>query len=174
MPNDEEFEFDDQRKDEEIILVKHQHPWVLAKLGLVIVILAALVFLAFLIWGASLNSTIVLIAAVLILAIYISIRVFLYRNSLFILTNQRVIYILQSSLFIRRVQETELENLYNLQYRMEGAMKSLLNYGDLDLTTEGESEDAFHVKSVENPHAVFEQISNARVKAIAKKESTKK
>ena len=51
MPLDEEFEFDDQRKDEEIILTRHQHPWVLAKLGLVIVILIALVFLSFLIWG---------------------------------------------------------------------------------------------------------------------------
>lgn len=169
---EEEFDFDDQRSDEEIILTRHQHPWVLAKLGLMIVILAALVFLAFLLWGASLKTTIVLIAAIVIVAVYLSIRVFLYRNSLFILTNQRVIYILQKSLFSRKVQETELENIYNLQYRMEGATKSLLNYGDIDLTTEGDTKNAIYVVNIENPHKVFEQISNARIKAMAQKKST--
>lgn len=169
MPNDEDFEFDDQRKDEEIILVKHQHPWVLAKLGLVIVILIALVFLAFLIWGASLYSTIILIASVIIVGIYIAIRTFIFKNSIFILTNYRVINITQNSLFQRKVQETELENIYNLQYEIKGPMKSLLNFGDIELTTQGDETNLIKFCNIENPHFIHEKISDARRQALDKK-----
>ena len=166
MQSEEEFEFDDQRKDEEIILVKHQHPWVLAKLGLVIVLLTALVFLSFLIWGASLYSVVVLIGVVIIITIYTTSRMFVFKNSIFILTNYRVINIGQNSLFQRKVQETELENIYNLQYEIKGMMRSLLNFGNIELTTQGDESNIIKFYNIENPHFIHEKISDARRQAL--------
>lgn len=164
----EELEFDDQRSDEKVILLKHQHPWVLSKAGFIVVLLTIVILVTFLIWGAGKLSTIVLIGAIIIMAGYLIIRFFLYRNSMFILTNHRVINILQSSLFRRKVQEVELENIFNLQYKIEGPIKSMLNFGDIELTTVGNQDNSIKITNIENPHFIFEKISDGRKKAIGK------
>jgi len=171
MDKNQEPEFEDQRKDEEIILMQHQHPWVLAKMGLIIVVLAALVFLSFLIWHTSTISIIFLIAAILIVAVYLIIRMFIYKNSVFILTNYRVININQDGLFRRKVQETELENIYNLQYEINGPIKSLMNFGNIELTTQGDETNLIRISNIENPHFIYEKISDAKRRALDKKNS---
>lgn len=165
-----ELEIEDQRPDEKVILLKHQHPWVLSKAGFIVLLLVALVTIFFLIWGFKGITLITLIVAVLIIASYLGIRFFLYRNSLFILTNHRVINILQNSLFKRKVQEVELENIFNLQYKIEGMMHSLLNFGDLELTTVGNPEDSISINNIENPHFIYEKISDARKNVVSKSE----
>lgn len=162
--NEEEIEFDDQRPDERVILLKHQHPWVLSKAAVIVVVLIVLVMISFLIWGASKISTIILISAILIIVGYLMVRLFLYKNSMFILTNHRVIYILQASLFSRRVSEVELENIFNLQYKIEGLMNNLLNFGSIELTTVGNQTSSINITNIENPHFIFEKISDARKK----------
>lgn len=163
---EEEFEFENQRPDEKIVFLKHQHPWVLSKAGLIVVIFAALVFGSFLIWGASGITVGILIGVLVFLVAFLWVRFFLYRNSMFILTNHRVIYILQSSLFSRRVQEVELENIYNIEYKIKGVMNSLLNFGDVELTTEGDFTNCVRVKNIENPHFIFEKISDERKRVM--------
>lgn len=160
----EEFEIEDQRKNEEIILVRYMHPWVLAKTGLIGIVIILFVVFSFLIWGASLVSDIVLITALLFIIIYGSIKIYLYKNSVFILTNQRVIYIDQPSLFRRKVHETELINIYNLQYEIKGIVSSFLNFGDIILTTQGDITNEIKILNIENPHFVHEKISNFRKK----------
>lgn len=163
---EEELEFEDQRPHEKIIFLRHQHPWVLAKAGLVVVILAVVVIISFLIWGASFNSVVTLIAALIIAGIYIWIRAFLYKNGLFILTNERIINICQNGIFRRQVQETELENIYNLQYKVEGPIGSLLNFGSIELTTQGDLTNIIKVQNIENPHFIFEKISDAKKRVL--------
>ena len=158
------FEMADQRRDEDIVLLNHMHPWVLAKIGFLVIILAAITTLSFLIWGASLVSSVTLGASILILVVYLLIRAFIYRNSLLIVTNQRVIYINQKSLFHRTVQEVELENIFNLQYKIKGIMKSLLNFGDIELSTVGDDENNITIQNIENPHFIHEKISELRTK----------
>lgn len=166
---EEEFEFDDQRPDEKVVLTRRQHPWVLSKAGLWILILGALVFISILIWGMSKISFITITASVLIIVAYLMIQFFLYRNSLFVLTTHRVIYISQSSLFKRKVQEVELENIFNLQYKIEGVMKSLLNFGSVELTTVGDNDNHINITNIENPHFLYEKISELRKRVVNKK-----
>lgn len=163
---EKEFEFDDQRPDEKVVLMRRQHPWVLSRAGLWILLLAILVFISILIWGMSRVSFVTITAAVIIVIIYLAIQYFLYRNSLFVLTTHRVIYISQTSLFKRRVQEVELENIFNLQYEIEGIMKSLLNFGSVELTTVGDSDNHINITNIENPHFLYEKISELRKRAV--------
>lgn len=163
---EEDYEIDDQRPDEEIVFLCHMHPWVLAKVGVVSILLILITVAAFLIWGTSLISSIILLISLAIIIVYGSARAFLYKNAIFIITTHRVINVSQTGLFQRKVQELELENIYNLQYEIKGPIKSFLNFGDLELTTIGSPENAIHVKNIENPHFIHEKISELRKRVM--------
>ena len=163
-----DFTFDGQRANEEIILYRHQHPWVLAKIGFIDVALALIVLVFFLIVGASTLSIIVLIMALVVGLSYTFNNLYLFKNVFFVLTDQRIININQSSIFGRKVQETELVNIYNISYSTKGIMKSFLNFGEVELTTQGDVNDRIIFKNIPVPHEVFEKISKARKKAMEK------
>jgi len=161
----EELEFDNQRKDEEIVIVSRRHPWVLAKTGLIMVGLLAILFLAFLIFGASLISSIALLAILVIMIVYGFIRWFVFANDIFILTNQRVININQGGFFTRRVTEAELANILNVSYEIKGPIKSFLNFGDIMVDTSGSDNNLLVLRNIENPHFVQERIVSLQKKA---------
>lgn len=149
---------DDQRPDEEIILSHHQHPWVLAKTFLYVIIDIVIIVLAFLIWQANQISIGILVVGLVFALIIISNRWFSYRNDLFILTTQRIIKIDQSSLFKRKVSETELDNVYNVNYEVNGMIRSLLNFGNIKISTVGDEVSVIDVRNIENPGFVQEKI----------------
>ena len=153
----ENYEFDNQRSDEEVILVRRRHPWVLYKAGVITLIILVLIFIAFLIWGASLNSIIVLIAGLIFLILYLMGRFFVFNSDIYILTNQRIINIDQSGFFLRRVSEAELSNIQNVTYEIKGPIKSMLNFGEIIVQTAGNA-PGLKLKNVENPHFVQEKI----------------
>lgn len=151
-------EMDDQRPDEEIIFTYHQHPWVLAKTFLYLIIDAVVIVLAFLVWQADQISIGILVAGLIFAFTTISVRWFTYRNDLFILTNQRIIKIDQSGLFKRKVSETELDNVYNVNYEVNGLIRSLLNFGNIKISTVGDEVSTINISNIENPSFVQEKI----------------
>ena len=162
---EQDFEFDNQRPDEKIILLEKRHPWVLARLGVWAILISIIVLVAFLIWGASVISFIFL-AIGIILIIYLSLtRWFVYSNDIFILTNERIINIDQSGFFTRRVSEAELENIQNISYEIKGPIRSLLNFGDVLVSTAGDNNPGLVLKNVQNPHFVQEKLIAYQKKA---------
>lgn len=153
----ESFEFENQRSDEEVILVRRRHPWVLFKAGLVTLAILVIIFIAFLIWGASRNSIIVLISGLVLLILFLLGRFFVYNSDIYILTNQRIINIDQSGFFARTVSEAELGNIQNVTYEIKGPIKSMLNFGEIIVQTAGNA-PGLTLKNVENPHFVQEKI----------------
>lgn len=159
-----EYEFENQRPDEKIVLVKKRHPWVLFKAGLVALLVIILVLISFLIWGASSISVIVLTAGLVFLTLFLMGRFFVYNNDIFILTNHRIINIDQSGFFTRRVSEAELENIQNVTYMIKGPIRSLLNFGDIEVATAGNT-PGLVFRNVENPHFVQERIVELQKKS---------
>lgn len=158
------FEFENQRPDEKIVLVKKRHPWVLFKAGLIVILIIALIVISFLIWGASSISVTVLIVGALFLVIFLMGRFFVYNNDIFIVTNHRLINIDQSGFFTRRVSEAELENIQNVTYVIKGPIKSMLNFGDIEIQTAGNA-PGLVFRNVENPHFVQERIVELQKKS---------
>lgn len=161
----EEFEFDEQRPDEKVILVARKHPWVLAKSGLVMILVVLIIVLSFLIFGASLTSSIVLVAGLIFATIYGLIRWFVYSSDIYILSNERIINIEQSGFFSRRVTEAELANILNVSYEIKGAIKSILNFGDINIDTSGSDSNFLVLRNIENPHFIQEKIVSQQKKA---------
>jgi len=157
---EKEIEFDNQRPDEEVIILAHQHPWVWAKTAFWLVILAVIAFLAFLVWHVNAISLIILGIVLVLAAIIIFFKAFTYQNTFFILTNERIIYIKQLSIFGRRVQETGLSESCNFSYELNGFIKNIFNYGDLRINTQGDSVDSIILENFENPHFIHEKLSH--------------
>jgi hypothetical protein len=162
----ENFTFDGRRADENVILYRHQHPWVLARAGFLDVFLALIVLIFFLALGSSSLSFWVLGIAIAVGFFYTFNKIFLFKNVLFIITDQRIININQSSIFGHKVQETELINIYNLSYSVKGMIRNLLDFGNIELTTEGDVNDRIILKNVPTPHEVFDKLSKARKEAM--------
>ena len=94
-------------------------------------------------------------------------KTFRNNNDIFILTNQRVINIDQRGFFSRRVAETELENIQNVSYEIKGPIKSILNFGDVMISTAGNTV-GLALANVENPHFVQEKIVELQKKSKIK------
>lgn len=157
-----DYQLEDQRPNEEIIYVRKMHPWVLAKAGFISILLILIIITVFLIFKSGIVSFIFLICAIIIIIFIALTQFFIYKNTIFILTNLRIINILQSGIFHHQVQEIELKNIYNLQYKIKGFIKSVLNFGEVELTTIGDRENSIIVKNIENPHFVYEKISKLK------------
>lgn len=164
-----DIEFENQRPNEEVILFGHQHPWMFAKTGFWILILILTGLTVFLIFHSVAVRLIVSGAVLAIIAFIVIIRVFTYANTFFIVSNERIIYHSQKSLFKKRVQETELVNIYNLSYKIEGFWPSLLNFGNIKMTTEGDFTDCIELENIENPHFIHERLSRLHNLANANK-----
>lgn len=148
--------------------MNRRHPWVLAKAGLILIVTILIVVISFLIFGASLTTSIVLVAGLIFVTIYGFIRWFVYTNDIYILTNERVINIDQGGFFNRRVTEAELANILNVSYEIKGPIKSFLNFGDISIDTSGSDRNFLVLENIENPHFIQEKIVAQQKKAQEK------
>lgn len=152
------YTFEGQRNDEDVIFVQKRHPWVLSKSGFIGIGLIILLIVAYLIFGASLLTSVLLILVIIFVVAYGGYLWFLYNNYLYILTNQRLIIMEQISLFRRRLNESELDKIQNVTVEVKGVMKTMLNFGDIKITTAG-VDPVMSLQNVENPYGVQQTIA---------------
>ncbi len=166
-----DYRFEDQRPDEEIIFVTKRHPWVLARFGLATIISVILLVLSYSFFGFSRVTIILLLLIILSLAFYGFLQWFIYNNYLYILSNQRIIVIEQHGFFSRRVVEAELDKIQNVSIEVKGAMKTLINFGDILMRTAG-MEPVIVLKNIDNPYQVQQKIIKycKKISDIEKKE----
>ncbi|OGL22281.1 hypothetical protein A2707_03050 [Candidatus Saccharibacteria bacterium RIFCSPHIGHO2_01_FULL_45_15] len=88
------------------------------------------------------------------------IAVYVYLSNRFFLTNESVIQEIQTSLFSRREQTVSLANIEDASYRQHGIIQTLLNYGSIRLSTEGE-ETTYRFYYVSNPKRQIAVLNNA-------------
>jgi hypothetical protein len=86
--------------------------------------------------------------------------VWVYMNNRFFLTNESVIQEIQSSIFSRREQTVSLMNIEDASFNQSGPIQSLLDYGSIRLSTEGE-ETTYRFDYVSNPKRQIAILNNA-------------
>jgi uncharacterized membrane protein YdbT with pleckstrin-like domain len=102
--------------------------------------------------------------------IYLLLQVYLYLNTIYILTNERVLAINQSKLLVRKINEVPLNNIQNVAHIRKGLFQMMMNYGDVEIQTAGSSV-AMNIKDIPHPYLVQQKILN---KEIAKQEKEAK
>lgn len=86
--------------------------------------------------------------------------VYVYLANKFFLTNESVIQEVQLSLFSRYEQTVSLGNIEDASYTQEGVLQSILDYGSIRLSTEGD-ETTYRFKYVANPKQQIALLNNA-------------
>lgn len=89
-----------------------------------------------------------------------SIAIWVYLQNQFYLTNESVIQEIQTSLFSRHEQTVSLGSIEDASFKQSGILQTMLNYGTVRLSTEGE-ETTYRFTYVANPRNHVAILNNA-------------
>lgn len=163
------FDFPGIRKDENVLTVIRKHPIVYTKIIAVFILtvllpLSIFLFVWFSYYPFSENHTsgivIGLFACTYLLygLLFTSIAWLNEEFDLFVITNQRLIDIVQVSFLERRVATTPLEQIQDATINVKGILKTILNYGDLTIQTASGDASEFYIDHVHNPTLIARKI----------------
>lgn len=88
------------------------------------------------------------------------VAIWVYLQNQFFLTNESVIQEIQTSLFSRREQTVSLGSIEDASFTQHGVLQTMLNYGSIRLSTEGD-ETTYRFQYVSNPKKQVAVVSNA-------------
>ena len=154
--------FDGQREDEDITAVYRQHPWVMAKAGILAVILIVIGSIPLAIgfsWGTVGFSwgTECLLLFIALAGLYFTLNLYLWLNTIYILTTQRIFGIVQKGLFHRINNEVPLANIQNVAHVKKGIWQMAFDFGEVEIQTSG-SKTAMTLGNIERPYQVQQRI----------------
>ena len=154
------YTFRGQREDEEVLLVLKQNAWVFAKTGLYILLLVNLMVFAFILIGAGGFLSYILIIVVLGAGLMVGLKWYTWVNSIYLLTNQRIIWMDQESLFHRVISELDLDLVQDISSEVKGPIQVFMNFGTIHIKT-GTTEAGMDLKNVTDPYDVEQEIMKA-------------
>lgn len=88
------------------------------------------------------------------------IAIWVYLNNQFFLTNESVIQEIQTSIFSRKEQTVSLMNIEDASFNQRGPLQTILDYGSIRLSTEGE-ETTYRFDYVSRPKQQIAILNNA-------------
>lgn len=159
---------------EYVILAVRRHPIGLVSIWGVVAVAVLIIFVGFPLLlssdallgdrglppGAVVSGGIMLLLAAVLFILGGIIATVVYQANRFYLTNESVIQHIQTSLFSKKDQTISLANVEDASYRQKGLLQTLLNYGAIRLSTEGE-ETTYRFNFVANPKRVIDRLNNA-------------
>lgn len=131
--------------------------------ALVLTLMMNLPFIAEMIGFSTANLGTAMFAGVLAIILFLLggyIAIWVYMNNRFFLTNESVIQEIQKSLFSKTEQTVSLMNIEDASFDQKGPLQSLLDYGSIRLSTEGE-ETTYRFYYVSNPKRAIAILNNA-------------
>lgn len=102
----------------------------------------------------------IVVPLILIICIFAYISVWVYLRNKFYLTNESVIQEIQMSLFSRREQTASLGSIEDVSYFQTGIIQTMLDYGSIRLSTEGD-ETTYRYYYVAKPRDQVAALTNA-------------
>lgn len=155
--SEEEYTFKGQRSDERVVLVTNQHIWLLMPAVLVWLGLIALLVTAYWLLGPSKYTSIAAVVVALIGGIYSFYIWYIWNNSNYIITSQRVIKIDQVSFFNRMISEADIDRIQEISTEITGPIRTVLNFGVVKIQT-ASNESRMNLDDVTDPYSVQQVI----------------
>jgi len=148
--------FEGQRPNEEILEIYRQHPWVMSRSAVLAIGILLVAFLPLLLPGGGKGIKLIIIGAVIALII-LAVRLYIWWNTIYVLTDQRIIGSVQHKLLMRKVDEVPIGNIQNISHIKKGLWSMLFDYGIVQIQTSG-SVLAMELDNIENPLTVQQAI----------------
>lgn len=106
------------------------------------------------------EMSVIVLCLIVIVGIGGYIAVWVYLRNAFYMTNESVVQEIQLSLFSKREQTVSLGSIEDASFRQNGILQTLLNYGTIRLSTEGE-ETTYRFHYVYDPKSQIAILNNA-------------
>lgn len=109
--------------------------------------------------GSARNSMYIIIAVIYILALLIPFVLnSIYKSNTMLITNQRAIQVIRSSLFNTSTNIIELQKIEDVSFHKNGVLDTIFNIGTLRMSTVGD-ETTYTFTMLDTPHDEVERIS---------------
>lgn len=102
----------------------------------------------------------VILPLIILIGIFGYIAVWVYSRNRLLLTNESIIQEIQYTLFSKHEQTVSLGSVEDASFLQRGVLQSMLNYGTVRLSTEGE-ETTYRFQFVANPKKQVAVLTNA-------------
>lgn len=159
---DKEFTFNGQREHEKVLEVVKNHPFVLFWPGLKAIFFLILGIATVLYISSQITGFVLVICALIAIGIF-SRHYYDYSQSMFLITNQRIINVFQDGFWKRKIIETEISKIQDASSKTSGVFRVVLKFGDLIIRTAGTSEGGeIIVRNIPNPYSVQQRIANIK------------
>ena len=122
-----------------------------------LIFISVRIYFQFNFFGFELQVWLALAAILLLLAMF---RVYMWRNNVLYITNQRIIYNQQDGFFDRTVTEFLYQDVHDIRFTQKGMTATMYSYGDLIIKTPSESEIVLDM--IPEPEKVIELINQIR------------
>ncbi len=154
--------FQGEDPNETVIFVLRRHPWTLFRPGFIVVILLLCITAALIIFqGSWVTSWTIFILGPL--SLYLAFRAwFLWINSVYVLTDQRVVAVDQTSWFDRQVGELAVADIMKIGHEVRGASATLFNFGDVNIIASGATASDLTLAAVYDPYEIQQRIVRAK------------
>lgn len=151
------FTFNGQRPGEKVVDIANSHPYVLYPPGLRTMILLVLATTVIVFWP---KLYIIPLVILIIALFYLLSAIFGYKESILLITNQRIIAIEQKGFFNRKVVESDLYKILNISSEAGGMIRTMLKFGDIKISVSGASEGGdIIIKNISNPYYYQQEIT---------------
>lgn len=158
--NDKVFTFSGQRQGERVFDVIKNHPFVLLFPGLKSVVTLVAGISVYLFWPSQYSGIVILLAILVAFGIFFR-NYFDYSQSVFVISNQRVISVDQNGFWKRKITETEINKIQDVSSETSGMLRTMFKYGDLVIRTAGVSQGSeIRVKNIANPYQTQQRIAS--------------
>jgi membrane protein YdbS with pleckstrin-like domain len=156
----EGWKFEDKRPEENIIIKVKRHPIVLLQ-GIIPMFLIFVIIIGLIAYFKFTTLTIAVFLIGLICIVLIAYyNLFLWYNDVYILTDQRLIDVDQHGLFTRRISETSLDQIQEVQVIVNGPLETIFGFGQVIVQTSGPSEN-FILEITPKPYKIQQSINKA-------------
>ncbi|MCX6808468.1 MAG: hypothetical protein NTW50_02265 [Candidatus Berkelbacteria bacterium] len=162
MENQNEYTFNGQRPGEKVVLVLNRHPYTIYRPGFASVLLLIVALAVVLFFPKFFIISIVLF---LLIFLYFYNAFYGYKESVFIITNERLFSVNQAGFFKRSISETNLDNVIDIRSETKGFFKTVLHYGSLIVRTAGANEEGdIIIEDIPDPYFAQQKIAQVRAK----------
>ncbi len=155
----DEYQFHGQRQDEHVMRVQRQHPIIFLPYALWLIVSLIIPYLLVRFTGSGFRTW-TLLVYLLVVVYSLLHHIYAYRNSLSILTNQRILDIQQKGFFSNQISEAELSRIQDVSSDIKGILPTLFGFGSVTIRTA--SKDSLLVlRNTGNPYDVQQAIVRA-------------
>ena len=154
------YQFEGQLRDEEVVLIAKQNPIVLLKSFLICDVIILIPFAVYNAVGLTAWLSWLIPLCIIVSGMKAYSNWNAWNSSVLLLTNRRVLVVIQKSLTNRQMLGSGLEHVHRVTHEVNGILPTLFNFGSISISTDDPS-TALVMPAVSDPFIIQQEILRA-------------